>query len=619
MVIIAGGQESALLRHLTGTVDRPADLAFSDLDHPVSAATVDLGVFRAAQIASVLHASPMLLIANAGIALGFGWLAADRFAPLPVLLWTLAAVVPSMLLLFYWWRNRDRQWKSVPLRAIRQAEGCAAALGLVWASLPALFFDAANHDMRVLVVALAVAMSGIGYYALAYVPTAAILFSSLIVGSLSITSVKLGGEIGLSFGFVAILYGFVMASLVLYDHHLALRHAVASQEVQRQKDIISLLLNDFEQGASDWLWETDRDGRLTYFSQRLCDVLHQPAAAIERRGLADAAGVAPGWAGWTAFAEAMAKRRTISGCQLEVVHDGEHAWWHVDARPLFGSDGEFIGYRGVGRDVTEDRRAKEQLIRAKEAAEAASASKSQILSVMSHELRTPLNSIIGFSQLLASSQADYLSDAARNEYFKTILASGNHLKTLIDDILDATRIERGTITLVEQEIDAAELVEVAVKMCRDAAERADVVIVARVVDGIEIKGDITRLKQVLINLIANAAKFSKPGGFVDVALERAAGGGLAIAVHDDGIGIKPEDLERIFEPFVQADEGMARRFGGVGLGLSIARKIAQLHGGNVTIESQAGSGTTASLLLPAWRIAWPEPVRPPAAAATAAA
>jgi len=259
------------------------------------------------------------------------------------------------------------------------------------------------------------------------------------------------------------------------------------------------------------------------------------------------------------------------------------------------------------------------LIRAKEAAEAASAAKSQFMSVMSHELRTPLNSIIGYSQLLASSQADYLSDAARTEYFRTILESGGHLKTLIDDILDATRIERGTLALVEQEIDAAELVEVAVKLCRDAAERADVTILARVVDGIEITGDVTRLKQVLINLIANAAKFSKAGEFVNVELERTAGGGLAIAVHDNGIGIKPDDIERIFEPFVQVDDGMSRRFGGIGLGLSIARKIARLHGGDVTIESRAGSGTTASLLLPARRVTWPQPERSQLAAATAVA
>ncbi|MGQ0485695.1 MAG: ATP-binding protein [Hyphomicrobiales bacterium] len=618
MAKIAGGQESPLSRPHTET-SRPADLAFADLDHPVSEATIDLGAFRAGQIASVINASPMLLIANAGIALCFGLLAVHRFAPLAVFSWALAAAVPSLLLLLYWWRNRDRQWTSAPLNAIRQTEVCATVLGFVWAAMPALFFDAADHDMKVLIVALAFAISGIGTYALAYIPTAAILFSSLIVGSLSITSVKLGGEVGLSFGFFTVLYGLVMAGLVLYDYRLALRHAAAGQEVQRQKDIISLLLNDFEQGASDWLWETDRDGRLTYFSQRLCDVLRQPAAAVERQSLAGAAGVAPGWTGWVEFAAAMAERLTISDCLLEAVQDGERVWWHVDARPLFGGNGEFIGYRGVGRDVTEERNAQEQLVRAKETAEAASAAKSQFLSVMSHELRTPLNSIVGFSQLLVSSQADYLNDAARNEYFKTILESSNHLKSLIDDILDATRIDRGTLTLFEQEMDAAELIEVAVKMCRDAAEKADVTIVARVVDGIELKGDVTRLKQVLINLIANAAKFSKAGEFVNVAVERSAGGGLAIAVRDSGIGIKPDDIERIFEPFVQADEGMSRRFGGVGLGLSIARKIARLHNGDVTIASQAGSGTTASLLLPAARVIWPKPATSPSAAATAAA
>jgi PAS domain S-box-containing protein len=596
---------------------RPADLAFADIDQPVSQTTIDLGVFRAEQITTLLNVAPALLTANAAAAFCFGLLASGPFDILPVVLWTAAVIAPTLALLLYWWRNSDRPLLYAPLRAIRRVEGCAALLGLAWAALPAIFFDAADNDMRVLVVALAVAVSAVGYYALAYVPTAAILFSSLIAGSLSITSIKLGGEIGLSFGFLAVLYAFAMAGLVLYDYRLALRNAAAHQEVQRQKDIISLLLNDFEQGASDWLWESDRDGRLTYFSRRLCEVLGLPAAAIARQSLADAAGAAPDWAGWTEFGEAMSGRRAVVDCILEIVRGGARSWWHVDARPLFGGNGEFIGYRGVGRDITQERNAKEQLIGAKEAAEAASAAKSQFLSVMSHELRTPLNSIIGFSQLLASTQADYLSDAAKSEYFKTILDSGDHLKTLIDDILDATRIERGTITLVEQEIDAAELVEVAVKMCRDAAEKADVTIVARLVDGIEIVGDLTRLKQVLINLIANAAKFSKPGGVVNVGFDRGAGGGVAITVRDEGIGIKPDDIKRIFEPFVQADEGMARRFGGVGLGLTIARKIARLHGGDVTIESNSGAGVTASLLLPAERITWPKPVRPSSVTAAA--
>jgi signal transduction histidine kinase len=616
MAMNAGAQAGPLSRlH----ANRPADLAFSDLDHPASPAAIDLGAFRAEQIASVANASPMLLIANASIALCFAMLAAYQFAPLLVLLWTFAAVVPSVLLLCGRWYRRNRQMTSAPLAAIRQAEVYAVIIGLVWASLPAFFFDAASPHMRVLIVALTFAISGIGSYALARLPTAAILFSSLIAGSLSITSVKLGGEIGLSFGLFTIVYGVIIAGLVLNDHRRSLQHATATQELHRQKDIVSLLLNDFEQGASDWLWETDHDGNLTYVSPRLCEILRTPASTIERRSLADATGVQPGWHGWPELAEAMQHRRTATNCALEVLIDGEPAWWHIDARPLFGGDGRFIGYRGVGRDITYERHSHEQLIRAKEAAEAANAAKSQFLSVMSHELRTPLSSIIGFSQLLASSHADYLDDATKAEYFKTILESSSHLKSLIDNILDATRIEKGTMTLVEQEMDAAELVEIAVKLCRDTAEQADVVIVAEVTDGIEIKGDMTRLKQVLVNLIANAAKFSQAGDVVNVGLERTAGGGLAITVRDSGIGIRPDDLKRVFEPFVQADEGMSRRFGGVGLGLSIARKIARLHNGDVTIVSQTGCGTTASLLLPAQRVTWPGLVRSLPAAAAAVA
>jgi signal transduction histidine kinase len=218
-----------------------------------------------------------------------------------------------------------------------------------------------------------------------------------------------------------------------------------------------------------------------------------------------------------------------------------------------------------------------------------------------------LNAIVGFAELLGSPQSESLGDDSRAEHLRTILDSSRHLQSLISDILDASRIEKGTMTLAEQETDAAELVEVAVKMCRDAAERTDATVIARIVDGVELRCDITRVKQVLINLITNALKFSPAGGYVNVGFERLKSDGLAIYVRDSGVGIAKADQERIFEPYVQADEGTARRFGGAGLGLAIARRIAMLHGGNVTIESEPGVGTTARLVLPPERIGWPEP------------
>jgi signal transduction histidine kinase len=180
------------------------------------------------------------------------------------------------------------------------------------------------------------------------------------------------------------------------------------------------------------------------------------------------------------------------------------------------------------------------------------------------------------------------------------------LSALIDDILDATRIEKGTMRLAEQECDLAELAEIAAKMCRDLALKSDVRIAAKLMSGLEVAGDGTRIRQVLINLITNAIKFSPPGGEVEMHFERGVDGGASVLVKDKGAGIAPADLERIFEPFVQADGGSTRRYGGLGLGLAIARKIARLHGGDVTLASAPEQGTEARFIIPAARVRWPQ-------------
>jgi PAS domain S-box-containing protein len=385
--------------------------------------------------------------------------------------------------------------------------------------------------------------------------------------------------------------------------------------MHHQKDIIALLLNDFELGTSDWLWECDANGTLTYVSARLSDIVGKTPQDLKKQTLLQAANADPLQIGWTELRETMEARKPIVAHQLEVNKVGQTSHWQISARPLFAEGEKFKGYRGVGRDITTEWETDRKLIEAKEAAEAASAAKSHFLAVMSHELRTPLNSIVGFSEILSSRNEETLETDVRLDYAKTILISSKHLQTLINDILDATRIENGTIALVEQDIDAAELVEIAVKMCRDQAEKADVTLVAKLTDGIEVRADITRTKQIILNLLTNAIKFSMIGGVVNIELVRTRHERLAIVIRDGGIGIRSEDLGRIFEPFVQAEEGISRRFAGIGLGLSIARKIARLHGGDVTLESQFGIGTTARFELPPSRVTWPiKPSKPGVAA-----
>jgi signal transduction histidine kinase len=243
------------------------------------------------------------------------------------------------------------------------------------------------------------------------------------------------------------------------------------------------------------------------------------------------------------------------------------------------------------------------VLKAKQAAERESKTKSEFLAVMSHELRTPLNSIVGFSQMLAEEQQGPHANPRYAEYAKSIYQSGCHLTSLINDILDITRFERGSMSLVEQEVDMVELTEICVKMCRQAAEETHVGLVQNYAfTQLEVMGDITRLRQILINLITNAIKFSSPDSSVEVKVERTADGRVAVVVIDAGIGIDTAKLERIFEPFTQVDGGLSRRFGGLGLGLAVARRMARLHGGDVVITSEPGLGTTARLVLPASRV-----------------
>ena len=590
---------------------RAADLVFADLDTTSTISNIEAGPFRASQLAALYGTLPLFVLSHIIVVPTFASVISQQFETGMTTWWMTVSMLP-VLLLFILWSRHDRINSPVASVAdIRWIEFLGFLFGFSWAVFPAAFFAPADPNLRVLVVGVTLAASAVGTFAFSRVPAAAVLFCALITGSLSLSVTRLGGEIGLTFTLFTIVYGFILAGMVLNHHRDQLQKAIDAQEMHHQKDIIALLLNDFELGTSDWLFECDANGTLTYVSARLSEIAGKTPEDLKKLTLLEAANAEPSQIGWTELGETMEARKPIVAHRLEVNKAGQATHWQITARPLFVEGEKFKGYRGVGRDITVEWETDRKLIEAKEAAEAASAAKSHFLAVMSHELRTPLNSIVGFSEILSSRNENTLETDVRLDYAKTILNSSRHLQTLINDILDATRIENGTIALVEQDIDAAELVEIAVKMCRDQAEKADVTLVAKLTDGIEVRADITRTKQIILNLLTNAIKFSMIGGVVNVELVRRRDDRLAIVIRDGGIGIRPEDLGRIFEPFVQAEEGISRRFAGIGLGLSIARKIARLHGGDVTLESQFGAGTTARFELPRSRVFWPvKPSKP---------
>jgi len=247
-------------------------------------------------------------------------------------------------------------------------------------------------------------------------------------------------------------------------------------------------------------------------------------------------------------------------------------------------------------------RAKETSDRARERAEAASRAKSTFLANMSHELRTPLNAILGFSEIIKT-RAFGNSIEQYSEYGNYIHGSGQHLLTLINDILDLAKIEAGRMTLREDELDVVRLIEDAVEMMNVKAEQAGVSLVMEVEPGFPLAfADERALRQILVNLLSNAIKFTQAGGTVTAFAKRAADARLAFGVRDTGIGIAPEDHRRVFESFGQGRHDAVQADKSTGLGLPIVKGLAEAHGGSVVLESTPGVGTTLTILLPTTRI-----------------
>jgi len=228
--------------------------------------------------------------------------------------------------------------------------------------------------------------------------------------------------------------------------------------------------------------------------------------------------------------------------------------------------------------------------------EVASQHKSEFLANMSHELRTPLNAVIGFSEVLIQRMFGELNEK-QDEYLKDIFASGQHLLSLINDILDLSKIEAGRMELEATDFDLPSAIDNALILVRERAARRGITLGHTIDERLGmLRGDERKVKQVLLNLLSNALKFTPEGGRIDVSA-RLQGGAAEIAVADTGVGIAPEDQEAVFEEFRQV--GTAdKKVEGTGLGLALSRKFIELHGGRIWVKSQAGQGSTFTFTLP---------------------
>ena len=350
------------------------------------------------------------------------------------------------------------------------------------------------------------------------------------------------------------------------------------------------------------LWTNSSEGRMEGEQEGWGALTGQSPAEYEGFGWGAAVhpdDVEPTVAAW---GEAVAERRTFVFEHRVRRHDGQYRSFSIRAVPILDEGtGAVREWVGVHTDITEQRAAEARLDAAREAAEAANRAKSQFIANMSHELRTPLSAVIGYSEMLAEEiedvgQTHLLADVGKIE------SSARHLLGLINDVLDLSKIEAGRMTVEAVEFDVAGMIDEVVSAATPlVAKKGNRLVVELPPTLGSMLTDEVKVRQCLLNLIGNAAKFTEAGS-VTLRAARIADGGedwLSFSVEDTGIGMTPEQLSRLFGRFVQADESTTRQFGGTGLGLSITRAFCRKLGGDVTVDSVHGRGSTFTISLPA--------------------
>jgi cell cycle sensor histidine kinase DivJ len=403
------------------------------------------------------------------------------------------------------------------------------------------------------------------------------------------------------------LTAFGVTSATLYAAGLAfsteaLAHTTVSL-LTSEEDRYRLLARNM----SDVISRHGRNGAVQFISPAAEAMLGTPATRLTGHGLFDRVHVADRPAYLTALSN-VARDGEARSVEFRLRRDLPHAgasggqvdfiWVEMRCRPLEHAPASEAEVVAVMRDVTDRKMQEQALDLARSAAEAADAAKTRFLATMSHELRTPLNAIIGFSEMIVQEDALMLDAARRREYAQLINESGQHLLSVVNGILDMSKMESGNFEIAPEPFaPRPALVNCCNLLALKARENGIELATDAPLDLPVITGDPRAFKQIVINLVSNAVKFTERGGRVTVAAG-IEGPRFVLRVSDNGVGIAPDDLKRIGDPFFQAAKTYQRRHEGTGLGLSIVKSLVGLHGGDMNVHSKIGEGTTVTVALP---------------------
>lgn len=389
--------------------------------------------------------------------------------------------------------------------------------------------------------------------------------------------------------------------------HISVALELADENEKRKKAEDELRLSekrfrDIVLSSSDVIWEMDEKARFTYISEKVEDLLGYTQLEVAGKALFEFMYAEDAKESTQKFLERAKNKDAMKDQEYRfTTKDGRVVYLSINGFPVLDKDGNFEGYRGVSKNITDRKLAELELKRARLQADAANRAKSEFLAGMSHEIRTPMNAVIGFGGLLKNTS---LTDE-QNDFVDTICKSGEVLMSLINDILDISKIESAKIVLEEIDFDLKQLIEGVLKILggRVLGKPVDLKVVYPREFSRQFKGDPTRIRQIIMNIAGNAVKFTDKGHVtVSVDYDKSDDGedgrtGVRITVKDSGIGIPEDKLREIFNAFTQVDSSTTRNYGGTGLGLTISRSLAEMMGGTVNVRSEEGKGSEFDIII----------------------